>query len=89
LSYGTVDFSVIQGQRSIAQHLENLKKAPGSTRATKRLGRGQGSGLGKTAGRGGKGQTARTGSHEKRGFEGGQQPIQRRLPKAKQSSSHK
>ena len=61
--------------------LENLKKAPGSTHATKRLGRGQGSGLGKTAGRGGKGQTARTGSHEKRGFEGGQQPIQRRLPK--------
>ena len=50
-------------------------------KATKRLGRGQGSGLGKTAGRGGKGQTARTGSHEKRGFEGGQQPIQRRLPK--------
>ena len=61
--------------------LENLKKALGSTHATKRLGRGQGSGLGKTAGRGGKGQTARTGSHEKRGFEGGQQPIQRRLPK--------
>ena len=61
--------------------LENLKKAPGSTHATTRLGRGQGSGLGKTAGRGGKGQTARTGSHEKRGFEGGQQPIQRRLPK--------
>ena len=61
--------------------LENLKKAPGSTHTTKRLGRGQGSGLGKTAGRGGKGQTARTGSHEKRGFEGGQQPIQRRLPK--------
>ena len=61
--------------------LENLKKAPGSIHATKRLGRGQGSGLGKTAGRGGKGQTARTGSHEKRGFEGGQQPIQRRLPK--------
>lgn len=61
--------------------LENLKKASGSTHATKRLGRGQGSGLGKTAGRGGKGQTARTGSHEKRGFEGGQQPIQRRLPK--------
>ena len=61
--------------------LENLKKAPGQTHATKRLGRGQGSGLGKTAGRGGKGQTARTGSHEKRGFEGGQQPIQRRLPK--------
>ena len=61
--------------------LENLKKAPGSTHSTKRLGRGQGSGHGKTAGRGGKGQTARTGSHEKRGFEGGQQPLQRRLPK--------
>ncbi|MDA3045739.1 50S ribosomal protein L15 [Campylobacter sp. VBCF_06 NA8] len=61
--------------------LENLQKAPGSTHSTKRLGRGQGSGLGKTAGRGGKGQTARTGSHEKRGFEGGQQPLQRRLPK--------
>jgi len=61
--------------------LENLKKAPGSTHSTKRLGRGQGSGLGKTAGRGGKGQTARTGSHAKRGFEGGQQPLQRRLPK--------
>lgn len=61
--------------------LENLKKAEGSTHSTKRIGRGQGSGWGKTASRGGKGQTARTGSHEKRGFEGGQQPIQRRLPK--------
>ncbi len=61
--------------------LENLQKAEGSTHSTKRIGRGQGSGWGKTAGRGGKGQTARTGSHEKRGFEGGQQPIQRRLPK--------
>ena len=61
--------------------LENVQKAEGSTHSTKRIGRGQGSGWGKTAGRGGKGQTARTGSHEKRGFEGGQQPIQRRLPK--------
>lgn len=61
--------------------LENLQKACGSTHSRKRLGRGQGSGLGKTAGRGGKGQTARTGSHEKVGFEGGQQPLQRRLPK--------
>ena len=52
-----------------------------SHKSRKRVGRGISAGGGKTAGRGGKGQTARTGSHEKRGFEGGQQPIQRRLPK--------
>ncbi|WP_281529768.1 50S ribosomal protein L15 [Campylobacter hominis] len=61
--------------------LENLQKAPGSTSKTKRIGRGQGSGWGKTATKGGKGQTARKGYNEKRGFEGGQQPLQRRLPK--------
>lgn len=61
--------------------LENLQKAQGSTRKTKRIGRGQGSGWGKTATKGGKGQTARKGYNEKRGFEGGQQPLQRRLPK--------
>ncbi len=61
--------------------LHELQKAPGSTHKTKRVGRGQGSGWGKTATRGGKGQTARTGYKEKRGFEGGQQPLQRRLPK--------
>ncbi|AII13977.1 50S ribosomal protein L15 [Campylobacter iguaniorum] len=61
--------------------LENLQKADGSTRNTKRIGRGQGSGWGKTATKGGKGQTARKGYNEKRGFEGGQQPLQRRLPK--------
>ena len=61
--------------------LEKLQKAPGSTHKTKRIGRGCGSGMGKTATRGGKGQPARTGSHQKRGFEGGQQPLQRRLPK--------
>ncbi|AGZ80945.1 50S ribosomal protein L15 [Campylobacter fetus] len=61
--------------------LENLQKANGSTRNTKRIGRGQGSGWGKTATKGGKGQTARKGYNEKRGFEGGQQPLQRRLPK--------
>lgn len=61
--------------------LENLQKAKGSTRKIKRIGRGQGSGWGKTATKGGKGQTARSGYNEKRGFEGGQQPIQRRLPK--------
>ncbi|ECZ4669139.1 50S ribosomal protein L15 [Campylobacter upsaliensis] len=59
----------------------NLTKAVGSTRKIKRIGRGQGSGMGKTATKGGKGQTARKGYNEKRGFEGGQQPLQRRLPK--------
>lgn len=61
--------------------LEKLTPAAGSTRETKRLGRGQGSGQGKTAGKGHKGQRARKGYNEKRGFEGGQQPLQRRLPK--------
>lgn len=61
--------------------LNNLKPAAGSVKKTKRIGRGEGSGHGKTATRGGKGQTARTGSYTKKGFEGGQMPIQRRMPK--------
>ncbi|ANV98268.1 50S ribosomal protein L15 [Helicobacter enhydrae] len=61
--------------------LEQIKPAKGSTKEIKRVGRGQGSGMGKTSTRGGKGQTARTGYKAKRGFEGGQQPLQRRLPK--------
>lgn len=61
--------------------LENLTPAEGSTHSTKRLGRGQGSGQGKTAGKGHKGQKARKGYNEKRNFEGGQQPLARRLPK--------
>ncbi|MEF3192017.1 MAG: 50S ribosomal protein L15 [Campylobacterales bacterium] len=61
--------------------LSALKPACGSTHKKKRVARGQGSGWGCTAGRGGKGQTARTGYSRKRGFEGGQQPLQRRLPK--------
>jgi len=61
--------------------LDNLTPAVGSTHSKKRVGRGQGSGMGKTATRGGKGQTARSGYTAKRGFEGGQQPLQRRLPK--------
>jgi len=61
--------------------LDSLKPACGATHSSKRKGRGQGSGLGKTAGRGNKGQKSRTGYKQKRGFEGGQQPIQRRLPK--------
>lgn len=61
--------------------LENLTPAEGSTQKIKRVGRGQGSGMGKTSTRGGKGQTARSGSRRKRNFEGGQTPLARRLPK--------
>src|SRR5580692_4851831 len=61
--------------------LSRLKKPAGSTHRRKRVGRGQASGLGKTAGRGGKGQKARTGNMHFEGFEGGQMPLQRRLPK--------
>lgn len=61
--------------------LERIKPAKNSVKSIKRVGRGQGSGMGKTATRGGKGQTARTGYKQKIGFEGGQQPLQRRLPK--------
>ena len=61
--------------------LENLQPAKGSTHSKKRVGRGQGSGTGKTSARGQKGQKSRTGYKVKLGFEGGQQPLQRRLPK--------
>jgi len=61
--------------------LNDLKPADGSKSAPKRVGRGIGSGLGKTAGRGHKGQKARAGGFHKVGFEGGQMPLQRRLPK--------
>ena len=61
--------------------LNTISPAFGSKRPRKRLGRGVGSGLGKTAGRGHKGQHARAGNSHKPGFEGGQMPIQRRLPK--------
>ncbi len=62
-------------------HLNTLKPAAGSTRAAKRVGRGIGSGLGKTGGRGHKGQKSRSGGKPMVGFEGGQMPLQRRLPK--------
>ena len=61
--------------------LNALKPAEGSKHARKRVGRGMGSGLGKTAGRGHKGQKSRSGGFHKVGFEGGQMPLQRRLPK--------
>jgi large subunit ribosomal protein L15 len=62
-------------------HLNTLSPAPGSTHAPKRVGRGIGSGLGKTSGKGHKGQKARSGGTVRPGFEGGQMPLQRRLPK--------
>lgn len=61
--------------------IENLTPADGSVKNRKRVGRGQASGTGKTAARGNKGQKARTGYKRKRNFEGGQQPLARRLPK--------
>jgi len=61
--------------------LNTLKPALGSVKQSKRLGRGAGSGHGKTAGKGHKGQKARSGGSIKAGFEGGQMPLQRRLPK--------
>lgn len=61
--------------------LNSLSPAPGAKQAAKRLGRGIGSGLGKTSGKGHKGQKARAGGKVRRGFEGGQTPLHRRLPK--------
>jgi large subunit ribosomal protein L15 len=61
--------------------LHNLKPRPGAKHRTKRLGQGESSGHGKTSGRGGKGQTARSGSSIRIGFEGGQMPLIRRIPK--------
>lgn len=61
--------------------LDDLTPAPGSNKKRKRIGRGPGSGHGKTSGRGHKGQGARSGGNTKPGFEGGQMPLQRRLPK--------
>lgn len=62
-------------------HFNTLKPAPGAKRARKRVGRGIGSGTGKTCGRGHKGQHSRAGGYHKVGFEGGQMPLQRRVPK--------
>ena len=68
-------------RKEIIMDLSDLKPAKGATHATKRVGRGQGSGNGKTAGRGHKGAKSRSGFKRKRGFEGGQMPLHRRLPK--------
>ena len=61
--------------------LSNLRPGPGARRPRKRIGRGQGSGTGKTSGRGHKGRGARSGGNTPPGYEGGQMPLQRRLPK--------
>jgi large subunit ribosomal protein L15 len=73
--------SSLQEDKKMALSLNNLKPAKGSTHKKKRVGRGPGSGLGKTAGRGNKGQKSRSGYSSRPGFEGGQMPLQRRLPK--------
>jgi large subunit ribosomal protein L15 len=65
----------------MSMRLHNLKPRPGAKHRRKRLGQGESSGHGKTAGRGGKGQTARSGSSIRIGFEGGQMPLIRRIPK--------
>ena len=65
----------------MALSLNNIAPAKGSTHKKKRIGRGPGSGVGKTAGKGHKGQKSRSGYSGKAGFEGGQMPLQRRLPK--------
>jgi large subunit ribosomal protein L15 len=67
--------------RPPATGVHDLAPAPGATHSRKRVGRGPGSGHGKTAGRGNKGQKSRTGYRHQRGFEGGQMPLHRRLPK--------
>src|SRR6266581_4835783 len=65
----------------MTMRLHNLKNRPGAKHRTKRLGIGESSGHGKTSGRGGKGQTARSGGSIRLGFEGGQMPLLRRIPK--------
>ena len=65
----------------MANELHNLQPAPGATKKRKRVGRGPGSGNGKTAGRGHKGQKSRSGYSRRYGFEGGQMPLVRRIPK--------
>lgn len=69
--------------------LNEIKAHPGATSARKRLGRGQGSGLGATAGKGDKGQLARSGGSVRAGFEGGQMPLYRRIPKRGFTNIHR
>ncbi len=73
--------SVPADTRPAALGIHDLRPAPGATHSKKRLGRGPGSGHGKTAGRGNKGQKSRSGYRHQRGFEGGQMPLHRRVPK--------
>jgi large subunit ribosomal protein L15 len=76
----------INSMDTSGMHLNTLQPAPGSNKNAKRVGRGIGCGTGKTCGRGHKGQKSRSGGFTKVGFEGGQMPLQRRLPKVGFSS---
>src|SRR6185295_20078796 len=71
----------VEGRGNLIMRLNNISPAPGSKRIRLRVGRGASAGQGKTCGRGVKGQRARKGGYHKVGFEGGQMPLQRRLPK--------
>ena len=73
---------VVEQASPVRMTMNTMQPAPGSKKKFKRLGRGIGSGKGKTCGRGHKGQRARAGGYHKMGFEGGQMPIQRRIPKS-------
>lgn len=74
-------FTFRASSKTVNMELQNLKPATGSVKNKKRVGRGEGSGAGVTAGRGNKGQQSRAGHSAKRGHEGGQMPLQRRSPK--------
>lgn len=81
LFYFSTYVSLIQFKKDIKMNLSNIKPAFGATHNSKRIGRGQGSGKGGTSTKGHKGQKSRSGYSMKIGFEGGQMPLQRRLPK--------
>jgi large subunit ribosomal protein L15 len=79
--YGRISSFARLNRKVLKMKLNSISPAEGSKKDRKRVGRGIGSGYGKTAGRGHKGQKARSGGYHKVGFEGGQMPLQRRLPK--------
>jgi len=76
-----INFTGVIARKIMAKNLSNLRAPKNANTGRKRVGRGMGSGMGKTSTRGHKGQRSRSGSHMMRGFEGGQMPLHRRLPK--------
>lgn len=78
---GAPEGAPVSAPRAAFAGIHDLRPSPGATRSRKRVGRGPGSGHGKTAGRGSKGQKSRSGYRHQRGFEGGQMPLHRRVPK--------